>query len=74
MAILKIQNLLENTLFGVCSKLADKFGLATSSVRLYFVYLSFFTFGSPIIIYLVLAFWLDIKKVIRRGRSTIWDF
>lgn len=48
-------------------------GFATSSIRLSFIYLSFLTFGSPIIIYLFLAFWLNVAKHLRRERSTVWD-
>lgn len=59
-------------LFGVCHRIALKIGVATSSVRLYFIYLSFLTLGSPIILYLILAFWLDIKKHVRKKRS-VWD-
>lgn len=70
----KIQSLLENKLFGVCNYWADKLGIATSSVRLFYIYLSFFTFGSPIIIYLAMAFLLDTRKFLRRRRSTIYDF
>ncbi|MBY0425792.1 MAG: PspC domain-containing protein [Cytophagales bacterium] len=70
----KIQSFFEFQLFGVCTHLGEKLGIATSSTRMYFVYLSFFTFGSPIILYLVLAFAMDLRKHLRRNRSTIWDF
>jgi phage shock protein PspC (stress-responsive transcriptional regulator) len=45
--------------------LSEKIGVRTSIVRLYFIYLSFVTFGSPIIVYLFMAFWLDLKKYTR---------
>ncbi len=48
-------------------------GLSTASVRLYFIYLSFVTFGSPILIYLFLAFWLNIRRYLRRNRNVIWE-
>ena len=63
----------ERSVFGVCSYLADKMGVRTARVRLYFIYLSFATLGSPILIYLVTAFWLNIKKYIRSGRNLLLD-
>lgn len=70
----KIQNLLEFSVFGVCSHFGNRLGIASSSVRKYFVYLSFFTFGSPVIVYFILAFWIDIWKHYRKSRSAVWDF
>jgi phage shock protein PspC (stress-responsive transcriptional regulator) len=45
----KIRYTVEERLFGVCSKIGERMGFAASSVRLYFIYASFFTFGIPII-------------------------
>jgi phage shock protein PspC (stress-responsive transcriptional regulator) len=70
----RLQAILENTLFGVCAYWAEVFGIATSSVRLFFIYLSFFTFGSPIFLYLAFAFLMNIRTYLRRQKSTIWDF
>ncbi|AKQ45264.1 PspC family transcriptional regulator [Rufibacter radiotolerans] len=69
----QVQLFLGSQAFGVCTKLGEKLGLATSSIRLSFIYLSFLTFGSPVLVYLVLAFWLNIRKHLRRERSTVWD-
>ena len=54
--------------FGVCSAIGDKIGIATSRIRMWFIYVSFLTMGSPIIIYMVLAFWMNIKKYILSAR------
>lgn len=51
--------------FGVCNWLSTKIGIHSSRVRLYFIYLSFVTFGSPIFLYLILAFWVNVKKYVR---------
>lgn len=59
--------------FGVCTRLGEKLGVATSSIRLFFIYASFITFGSPVILYLVLAFIMNIRKYLRR-RNPVWDF
>jgi len=68
-----MKNLLEKSAFGVCSYLGEKLGIATTRVRLYFIYISFVALGSPVIFYLFVAFWLDIKNYIKRKRSTIWE-
>jgi len=65
-----IKSLLEKSAFGVCSYLGDKMGIASSRVRLYFIYASFVALGSPIIFYLFVTFWLNIKSYIRRKRSS----
>lgn len=71
--IKEIQLFFENHAFGVCTAIGEKMGIATSSIRLFFIYASFLTFGSPIIIYLSLAFILNMRRHLRR-RSTIWDY
>lgn len=65
----KVKYLVEKYAFGVCTDLGDKFGIATSRIRLYFIYTSFITMGSPVIVYLVIAFWLNIKKYIKQRYS-----
>lgn len=69
----KIQHFFEEYAFGVCTRLGEKLGIATSSIRLFFIYASFLTFGSPIIIYLALAFVMNMRKHLRR-RDAIWDY
>jgi len=69
----KLQAFFENQAFGVCTILGEKLGLATSSIRLFFIYTSFLTFGSPVIVYLAIAFLMNIHKHLRRNRSSIWD-
>ncbi len=66
---------IENQVFGVCASLGKSWNISASSIRLYFIYASFMTFGSPIIIYLVIAFWFEIGKHLRRHKSpTIWEW
>lgn len=67
-----IKYFVEKRVYGVCSYLGERFGISSSRIRLYFIYTSFITMGSPIIIYLVMAFWLNVKKYIR-ARKTLWD-
>jgi len=70
----KIKYFVENQAFGVCTRLGEKFKISTSSIRLYFIYTSFLTMGSPIIIYLILAFWMNIRRYLRqRNNPSVWD-
>jgi phage shock protein PspC (stress-responsive transcriptional regulator) len=69
----KLQYFLEKQVFGVCTALGEWMGISSSIIRMYFIYTSFLTFGSPIILYLVLAFWLNVKRYIRRG-TTVEEF
>lgn len=62
---------LQRGAFGVCEYLGEKMGLATARVRVYFIYLSFVTLGSPILVYLFVTFWLNIRQYLRRGRLPV---
>jgi phage shock protein PspC (stress-responsive transcriptional regulator) len=71
----KIKSWFEQQAFGVCSWWGDKLGIKTTRIRMYFIYLSFFTVGSPVLIYFVMAFILENKdcfKPARRKRS-VWE-
>ncbi len=73
----KVVSLFEFQIFGVCSWLGEKLGIKTTSIRMYFIYLSFFTFGSPIIVYLISSFILEhkhyFKPTVQRKRRSVWD-
>ena len=61
----RLQYFFESQAFGVCAKLGEIFGISSSVVRVYFIYASFLTLGSPIIVYLSLAFWMNVKRYLR---------
>lgn len=63
-----LRDYIELRLFGVCSLLGEKIGIASSRIRLWFIYISFLTFGSPIILYMILAFWVNIKNYVQVAR------
>lgn len=67
------RHFLEKHGFNVLSRLADRLGMRTSSVRLFFVYVSFFTFGLSFGLYLTLAFLLRLKDMIYTKRSSVFD-
>ncbi len=64
----RFKNFIEWQAFGVCAAIGDKLGIATSRIRMWFMYISFLTLGSPIIIYAVLAFWMNMKRYILAAR------
>ena len=64
----RLKHFIEWHLFGVCTAIAERMGIATTTIRKYFIYLSFITMGSPVIVYLFLAFWMNVKQYIFNGR------
>ncbi len=57
-----MRDIVERQLFGVCQYLGIKMGITAARVRMYFIYLAFGTFGSMLIVYLFIAFWMNIKR------------
>ncbi|HRN34988.1 MAG TPA: PspC family transcriptional regulator [Saprospiraceae bacterium] len=70
---LNMKDILEKSAFGVCTYIGEKVGIATSRVRLYFIYFSCATLGSSMILYLFMAFWVNIRKSIKRNDRTAWE-
>jgi phage shock protein C len=68
-----IRHFFEENAFGVCSKLGEKMGISSARIRLWFIYISFIGLGSPVIIYMILAFWMNMKKYMQQKRTSIWD-
>ncbi|WP_298297213.1 PspC domain-containing protein [Hydrotalea sp.] len=64
----KLREFLEMHAFGVCTALGERLGIATSRIRMWFIYISFLTMGSPLIIYMILAFWMNMKRYILNAR------
>lgn len=73
--IQKIALFFELRSFGVSTWFARKMRVDVSRVRLFFIYGSFIALGSPIIIYLVMAFVLEHKHIfkLQRRRKSIWE-
>ena len=59
-----IKHFIEWHVFGVCSYIGEKMGVAPATIRKYFMYVSLMTMGSPIIFYLFAAFWMNVKQYI----------
>lgn len=71
--VLRVISWFEQQTFGVCSWLGDKLRMRAASIRLFFIYASFLTIGSPVIIYFCAAFILRLKELIGRRKSRVWD-
>lgn len=71
--ISNIRHYLEKHGFYVSTRMADKLGMRAKSVRLFFIYASFFTMGAGFIVYLILAFWLKLKDLVYTKRSSVFD-
>lgn len=71
--ISNIRYYFERNGFYVSSRLADRLGMRVKSVRLFFIYVSFATFGIGFAIYLTLAFWLKLKDLIYTKRTSVFD-
>ena len=68
MKMSSFRKIIEFQIFGVCNAIGERMGIATARIRMWFIYISFLTFGSPLIIYMVLAFWINIKNYIYSAR------
>lgn len=64
----KLREIVEMQAFGVCSAIGERLGVASSRIRMWFIYISFLTMGSPVIIYMILAFARNIKNYILAAR------
>jgi len=66
--IYDLKNFIEWKAFGVCTAIGERLGVATARIRLWFIYISFMTLGSPLIVYMILAFWLNMRRYIWLSR------
>jgi hypothetical protein len=71
--VIKLKYFFEKHGFNAASRLADKLGMRASSVRIFFIYISFVTAGLWFGVYLTLAFWIKLKDLIRAKRSSVFD-
>lgn len=68
----RFKHFIEWQVFGVCSYIGEKIGIAHTVIRKHFIYISLLTMGSPIIIYMFLAFWVNVRNYIwKRKRNPL---
>ncbi|PQJ69595.1 MULTISPECIES: PspC family transcriptional regulator [Polaribacter] len=68
-----IRHFFERNGFHVSSRLADRIGMRALNVRLFFIYVTFFTVGLSFGFYLTLAFLLKLKDMVYTKRSSVFD-
>ena len=69
----RFKHFIEWQVFGVCTAVGERIGIATSTIRKYFIYITFLTMGSPVIIYFFVAFWMNIKRyILNARRNPLW--
>ena len=68
-----IRHYLEKRGFYVSSRFAERLGMRAKNVRLFFIYVSFATFGAWFAVYLTLAFVLKLKDMVHTKRSSVFD-
>jgi hypothetical protein len=68
-----IRYFFERNGFHVSSRLADRIGLRALNVRLFFIYVTFFTVGLSFGFYLTMAFLLKLKDMVYTKRSSVFD-
>ena len=72
----KILFFFEMQSYGVCRWWAQKLGIRTTKVRLGFIYFSFVTLGSPLLIYLIMAWLLEHKHYFTfstKRKKSVWE-
>ena len=64
----------EQQAFGVCEWWGEKLSIPSAHIRMFFIYTTFLTVGSPIILYLTLAFWKKMRVwMTEQRRRSVWD-
>ncbi|HLV64047.1 PspC domain-containing protein [Galbibacter sp.] len=69
----RIRYYFEKNGYAVSSRVAERLGMKTKNVRLFFIYACFATLGIWFLVYLNLAFWLKIKDLVYTKRSSVFD-
>jgi len=69
----RIKMFFERSFFGVFAYIGERFGLPVGKLRLYFIYVSFFTLGSPVLFYFIAAFWINLRKYARKAYTGVFD-
>lgn len=69
----RIRSEFEKRGFEVCHRIGERLGIRPSQIRIFFIYTSFIALGSPLIVYLFLAYLLRLKDELSQKRTSIFD-
>jgi phage shock protein PspC (stress-responsive transcriptional regulator) len=64
----QLKEFIEWRVFGVCAWIGERVGISTSTIRKYFIYISCLTMGSPVIVYIFIAFWMNVRDYMMDAR------
>lgn len=69
-----VKSWFEKQAFGVCEWWGEKLNIPSYNIRLFFIYASCLTVGSPIIVYLSMAFLKKLRCMMtEQKRGSVWD-
>lgn len=69
-----IKSWFERQAFGVCDWWGEKLRIKSAAIRMFLIYASFLTVGSPIIIYMIMAFVKKLRNMMQvQRRGSVWD-
>ncbi len=72
--IVTIKSWFERQAFGVCEWWGEKLNIKSAAIRMFFIYASFLTIGSPLILYLTMAFLRKMRGLmLLERRGNVWD-
>ena len=69
----KLYRFFEKHGMNVCQRLSKTIGVYPRKIRMFFIYLSFFTLVLGFILYLTFAFLFKIKDLLIINRKTVFD-
>ena len=69
----KLYRFFEKYGLNVCQRLSQALGVYPRNIRMFFIYLSFFTVVLGFILYLTFAFLFKIKDLLIINRKTVFD-
>lgn len=69
----KIYRFFEKYGMSVCQRISQTIGISPRKIRMFFIYLSFFTVVLGFILYLNFALFFKIKDLIIVNRKTVFD-
>jgi len=70
----KLKSFVEWNAFGVCSAIGNRMGIPATRIRQYFIYTSLLTMGSPIILYMILGFWRNVRHYMKAAKRNPWYY
>ena len=65
--------MVEFSAFGVCSRLGEILGVSSARIRVFFIYSTFLALGSPLFVYLTLAFIRNLRRYFRAAHNPVWE-